>query len=192
MVRSASGLNAAILSDGMGGMRDGAQAAIVATAAMAVRCASATGGAQAVLAEALHFANEQVFRALRGEGGAAVVAVGWFEGAWFVVHAGDARAYHLDSSGPPVRVTVDDTVQAQLENMGRMAERSGPAERRLLQFVGMGKDFEPHVSSVAARGRGLILTSDGAHAMPSAVFDWVAASAGHLQMLTERLVTASE
>ncbi|PYQ92514.1 MAG: hypothetical protein DMG02_01070 [Acidobacteria bacterium] len=193
VARSASGLIAAILADGMGGMRDGARAAIIATATMAARCAgSSAGNVEAVLKDAFRLANEQVFRALRGEGGAAVVAAAWSAGAWFVAHAGDARAYHLDSSGPPTRLTVDDTLQAQLEDMGRAAERGSASERRLLQFVGMGKDFEPHVAAVPGQGRGLILTSDGAHSLPPPVLEWVAVGAGHLQMLAERLVTASE
>lgn len=193
VARSASGLTAAILADGMGGMRDGARAASIATAAIATRCAgSSASNVEIVLAEALRFANEQVFRALRGEGGAAVVAAAWCAGAWFVAHAGDARAYHLDSNGPPARLTVDDTVQAQLEDMGRAHGLGAPSERRLLQFVGMGKDFEPHLAAVLAQGRGLILTSDGAHSLPAHVLEWVAAGAGHLQVLAERLVTASE
>jgi hypothetical protein len=67
VVRSGSGLIVAVLADGKGGMRDGARAAIIATAAMATHCAgSPTANVESVLSEALRFANEQVFRARRG------------------------------------------------------------------------------------------------------------------------------
>lgn len=193
IARASNGLFVAILADGMGGMKEGGKAAVLAASAVGAQCVAAPDSSpEGVLREALLVANDEVFRALQGEGGAALVVVISVAGVAYVGHAGDARAYSLPSTGALVQLTVDDTVHAQMVHMGRAADPGSPSSHHLLQFVGLGRGFEPHITRVPTDARGLLLTSDGAHSLPLPVLEWIAAGADHLQMLADRVVTASE
>ncbi len=77
--------------------------------------------------------------------------------AW--VSAGDSRIY-LHASNALRPLTVDDTIAGQLNRGGRVP----PEHSKILQFVGMGKNFEPHVGEVAdVLEEQLLLTTDGVH-----------------------------
>ncbi len=190
-----SGLAFAVLADGMGGMKEGARAAALAVAATATHCVgNATSALDRLLDGALRFANDEVFRVLRGDGGAAVVLAAWKDGARFVAHAGDARAYSVAGpDGPPIKqLTIDDTLDAELARLGRRRESEPELHRGLVQFIGVGPDLEPHVAAVPDGSRGLVLSTDGVHSIPAAVLEWIVRGAAQLQLLPERLVAASE
>ena len=193
VARSPTGLVIAIVADGMGGMRDGSRAAALSTAAVAARCmVSQESTVDSMLVDALHFANAEIFQVLHGNGGAALAVAASSSAGRYIAHVGDARAYHVDSSGHPTQLTVDDTVAAQLQCLGKASSAEARTDSRLLQFVGVGPGLEPHVRTVPTHGRGLILATDGIYSVPTAVFDWVVKGAGHLQSLAERLMLASE
>jgi serine/threonine protein phosphatase PrpC len=190
-----SGLAFAVLADGMGGMKEGARAAALAVAATATHCVgNATGALDRLLDGALRFANDEVFRLLRGDGGAAVVLAAWKDGARFVAHAGDARAYSVAGpEDPPIKqLTIDDTLDAELARLGRRRESEPELHRGLVQFIGVGPDLEPHVAAVPDGSRGLVLSTDGVHSIPAVVLEWIVRGTAQLQLLPERLVAASE
>ena len=143
----------------------------------------------ALLTQALEYSNDEVFKQFRGEGGAAVVIAAQRTDAWWIGHAGDARAYHLRETELE-QLTVDDTVKGQLDHLGY--PHSETPESGLLQFVGVGAELEPHVRAVPNGGRGIILTSDGIHSLPCSIFEWVIKHAKQLQASTERLAKVSE
>ena len=193
VARSPTGLVIAIVADGMGGMLDGSQAAALSAAAVAARCmVSQASALDSMLADALHFANDEVFRILHGKGGAALAVAASSSAGRYIAHVGDARAYHVDSAGNLTQLTVDDTVAAQLRCLGKASSAEANSDSRLLQFVGFGAGLEPHVRTVPTDGRGLLLTTDGIYGVPTSVLDWVVNGAGHLQLLAERLMLASE
>jgi PPM family protein phosphatase len=140
---------------------------------------------------ALRFSNDEVYRVLHGDGGAAVVLAAWTPTGRYVAHAGDARAYHIGNDGQIQQITDDDTVKGQLAKLGRPAADESELHSKRLQFVGVGPELTPHVARVPDGGRGLVLTPDGVHSMPPAVMEWVIQGASHLQHLADRLVTAS-
>lgn len=190
-----SGIAFAVLADGMGGLKEGARAAALAVAATAAHCAVNTGpGLDHLLDGALRFANDEVFRVLHGDGGAAMVVAAWAEGTCCVAHAGDARGYCITGTDSPQikRLTVDDTLDAQLENLGRRHESEPELHRGLVQFIGIGADLVPHVARVPDGSRGLLMTTDGVHSIPATVVEWIVRGAEQLQSLPERLVLASE
>jgi serine/threonine protein phosphatase PrpC len=190
-----SGVAFAVLADGMGGLKDGARAATLAVAATAAHCAVNAGLAlDRLLDGALRFANDEIFRLLRGDGGATIVAAAWMDGACYIAHAGDARGYCITAIDSPriKQLTVDDTLDAQLAKMGRRYESEPELHRGLVQFIGVGADLEPHVARVPDGSRGLLLTTDGVHSIPATVLEWIVRGAEQLQSLPERLVLASE
>jgi serine/threonine protein phosphatase PrpC len=183
----------AVLADGMGGMREGARAAALAASATVAYCITfPLVPIERLLADALSFANDEVFRLLHGDGGAALVLAAWTPSGRYVAHAGDARAYHIEEDGRLQQLTIDDTVRGQLQGLGRPSAQESRLHSQLLQFIGVGKELEPHVARAPSGGRGLLLTSDGVHGMPFELMEWVVKKTGHLQALAERLVTVSE
>lgn len=192
MVRTRSGSAVAVLADGMGGMKGGDVAARTAVVTAAQSCLASSLPFETLLPGALQAANDAVFRQLRGEGGAAVVIAGWDSRTCYVSHAGDARAYSVGADGRLAQLTTDDTIQGQLVRLGQPASSESHLSGQLLQFVGMGTDFEPHVTPVPASARAVLLTSDGVHGMPAEVFTWIVGGATQLHLLVQRLITAIE
>ena len=164
----------AVVADGIGGMNDGAACAALAIASFTseISALSQVGFSSplAQMKQAAHFANEAVYRDYLGRGGSTLVAVLFLPGMppiW--VSAGDSRIY-LQSGKSLKLLTTDDTIAGQLNKSGTV-----PAEHsKILQFVGMGKDFEPHVDEVEVREAHegeLILTTDGVHFLENGS-DW--------------------
>lgn len=196
VARSRTGLVVAIVADGMGGMRDGSLAATLSTAAVAAHCMMAESSPPStMLIDALNFANQEVFKALHGDGGAALAVMASTPTGRYIAHVGDARVYHLQNDGHLAQLTIDDTVEAQLKCLGRSPSLVSQPDGRLLQFVGLGDGLEPHVRDVPEDGRGLLLATDGIYGVPVSVLQWIVeatkATAG-LQALTERLMAVSE
>jgi PPM family protein phosphatase len=193
VAQARTGLVVAGVADGMGGMKDGSRAAAVALGAATAYCMTFPHVRPTeLLAQALSFANDEVFKILNAEGGAVLVMAAFVGGERYIAHAGDARAYQVPSEGLLSQLTTDDTIRGQLKNLGRARGDASKLNGDLLQFVGMGDDFEPHVRPAPSGGRGLLLTSDGIHGLPPHILDWVVAGTGHLQLVAERLSTASE
>lgn len=158
----------AVVADGIGGMHDGAACAALAIASFTLKISALSqAGFSSPLTQikqAAHFANEAVYRDYLGRGGSTLVAVLFLPGMppiW--VSAGDSRIY-LHSDKSLKLLTTDDTIAGQLKKSGTV-----PAEHaKILQFVGMGKDFEPHVDEVRDAQEGeLLLTTDGVHFLES-------------------------
>lgn len=169
-----------IVSDGMGGMADGASCAALAVASVV---AFLYDGLHKILIEpanllknAILFANETVFGKFLSNGGATVACVlGLPDGRIFWGSAGDSRIY-LNNADCLKQITVDDTLAAHLK-------REGPIPRehtKLIQYVGMGKHFEPHIGAIEySEGECILLVSDGVHYL------------SNFQMLMKNIINSS-
>ena len=174
-------------------MKDGANAASIAASVAAFSCMNSRfWNLDQILVEALEVADREVYNTLKGSGGAALVMMAWSGAERFIGHVGDARAYLVQDDGKFSQLTIDDTVKGQLDNMGRGSNQESSLHSQLLQFIGMGKDLEPHVSRIPPGGRCLVLTSDGVHCLPLPVMEWAVRASSHLQQAAERLISASE
>lgn len=190
--RSSKGFSFAILADGMGGMKEGANAAAQTVAAIAATLLSTDfTPLESLLSRALGFANTVVHDRLHGAGGATVVCAAWNAQSRVVAHVGDARAYLLSNAPQFEQLTSDDTVIGQLALLGQPGRPASDLYGGLLQFIGIGAGIEPHIRRVPD-ARGLLLTSDGAHSAPSSVLAWVIEKASYIQLAAERVVMASE
>ena len=151
----------AVLSDGIGGMKDGAGCA-AATLGNLFACffdAGRTGQAlEPTLKLAVRAANSTIHSRLGGKGGATLSALLLCQGIAYIVNVGDSRIYKY-SAGHLSQLTVDDTIAGQL---GHKVEAN--AGSNLLQFIGIGEALEVNVVQVSFDpGDMLLLTSDGVH-----------------------------
>lgn len=151
----------AVLSDGIGGMKDGAGCA-AATMGNVFACfldISRTGQApEPTLKLAVNAANSAIYNKLAGKGGATLSAVLLCQGVAYAVNVGDSRIYKY-SGGQLTQLTVDDTIAGQL---GHKVDIDVGAD--LLQFIGIGDALEVNVTQVAFdQDDMLLLTSDGVH-----------------------------
>lgn len=156
------------VADGIGGMRDGAACASLAIGALvAALDQQAQRGemeGKQWIRQAVCAADEAVFAQSRGDGGSTLVALVIRPG--FSVHwvsVGDSRVY--STSGKSLtQVSVDDTIAGQL---GKSPE-GGFEQSKLLQFIGMGSELEPHIAEFEHKAAdSVILTTDGIHYLSS-------------------------
>jgi len=178
------------LSDGMGGMQDGAVCAALTLAAFLsdffVRAAAGTASVSDNLAAAAFHANSIVHARYRGEGGATLSAVVWgAEDPIHLLNIGDSRI-HVITDGELMQLTVDDTLDGQLAHR----EGSAPSGRNeLLQYVGIGGVLVPHITNFSAPPNSRVLiTSDGAHYLDAALIGKIAGHASDLGLGAKRLV----
>lgn len=156
----------AVVCDGMGGMRDGGLAAATAISAFIANIASSGDTLDTRMLSAINSANAAVHDALKGAGGATLtaVAVPRMGNAW-AVHAGDTRLYGYRTGGELDLITQDDTVQGIVQ-ANALVKNEDDLDNRLLQFVGIGASFEPHIHRVAGgTDYCWLITSDGAHSI---------------------------
>lgn len=158
-------LRLGILCDGMGGMAGGGDAAGLAISSFIA--AFATIEISCPLNERLEraclFANREVFGTFNGAAGTTLTAIGFSNHAMYAVHVGDSRLYGIDEHRGIKLFTQDDTVSGAVNaHLGQAAEDE--MDNRLLQFVGIGEDINPHLVEMADRSLQFwLLTSDGAH-----------------------------
>lgn len=121
---SSASFTVAVVCDGLGGMSEGREAAILAASAFTSKlfCTSAFD-----LKERLHravaYANAEVYRALRGSGGTTLSAVisSPHSGA-MLCHVGDSRIYGISPDRALEQLSRDDTINALLNKQGVEAE----------------------------------------------------------------------
>jgi serine/threonine protein phosphatase PrpC len=182
----------AVLSDGMGGMMSGENAAILAVSTFTTKTIRNRRRipADVCLSMAAMAANEAVHQLLGGRGGATLSAVLIEPHLGIVgVNVGDSRIYLLPDDGNIEQISRDDTLGEYLKNPDIAADDIGS----LIQFIGLGRDMEPHVIPIQSRNSNssFVLTSDGVHGsnpMPSVVMR----EARSPKDLIERLLNLSE
>ena len=181
----------AMVCDGLGGMSQGREAAILAASAFCAHlfCAPDIGWEER-LSQAIAYANAEVYRLLRGDGGTTLsAAISTHDGAMFC-HVGDSRIYGVMQDRALEQLSRDDTINALLKRQEGEAE--APKVSRLLQFVGMGEEMEAQIAPVPSHCRSVLLTSDGAHDVPHSVFQRVVSAAAGGSDLVRKLLTLSD
>lgn len=182
---------AAVVADGIGGMRDGSRCAAIAIGSFVSQlnlCAKQDRVEPELwLKQAIDAANLAVHHEYRGQGGSTLVAVLFHElrGVnW--ASAGDSRLYRYSEAGLD-QVTVDDTIAGQLGKKGPVP----PEHSKILQYVGMGKEFAPHLNHEAWKaGDQYILTTDGVHYLSDSVevFSKIVAHSEEIGVTAKRLI----
>lgn len=183
---------AAIVCDGLGGMSQGREAAVLATSAFAAHLyCSATSSWDERLSRAIAYANHEVYRRLHGDGGTTLSAVIVPANSDAVLcHVGDSRIYALSPERVLEQLSRDDTMNALLNR--REDQPDAPKDSRLLQFVGMGDEMEPQIAPVPRQAKSVLLTSDGAHDVPSSVLQRLVSAAAGGNDLVRKLLALSD
>lgn len=178
-------LNLLALSDGMGGMAEGATCATMALAAFFED--ACTGGAnrrpEEILESASFAANDAVYTKFGGRGGATLSAVAWLNHREIsIVNVGDSRVFHQSGaiSEKLKRLTIDDT----------MREAFGGDGKELIQFIGLGKGMRPHTSTLHASGH-IILTTDGIHFIDHSLLGEITNRASTAKSKADRAIALS-
>jgi len=163
----------AVLADGAGGHRGGAEASRRAVDALeSVLCAAGAHFDADGLTAAVLAAHADVFAAAqRNVHGAArmhsTVVVLWIDlqsasALWS--HVGDSRLYRV-RDGVAVPLTSDDSVVQRMVDAGLMSAEQAiahPQKNQLLAALGIEDDVEPHTASASLRdGDAFLLCSDG-------------------------------
>lgn len=180
----------AVLSDGIGGMQDGAGSA-AATLGNLFACFFDTGrtdqGSEPTLKLAVHAANSAIHSRLEGKGGATLSALLLCQGIAYIVNVGDSRIYKY-AANELSQLTVDDTIAGQL---GHKVEAEMGSN--LLQFIGIGDALEVNVMQVPFNPDDmLLLTSDGVHYIDKALIATLVANAPDPGTALRRLTETSK
>lgn len=187
----------AVLCDGMGGMIQGGKCASLATSTFVSSLVlDKERDLFLRLKASVQKANDAVFKKYHGEGGSTLVAVVCDQfNHWIIASVGDSRIYKAKLGLSVELLTVDDTVERQLDLLGKGLNISSEFSRGLTQFVGIGEDIEVHVRSLNPQPDEIfILTSDGAHDLSKdgKVFNSLVTNARTSQDLANRLLSVSE
>lgn len=187
------------VSDGMGGMLNGAECArrTLSTLIGCFLTAQSPTILPIRLLNAVEKANADVFAEFEGKGGAtlSVVVVSKSGAAW-AANVGDSRIYSFDQQELDLaRLSDDDTIEAQVAKLENREPDPVPSFMggRLIQFIGVGSSMEPHIFEVTDQlKRGLLLTSDGVHRLSPETLRGVASHASSAKELVLRLLTVAD
>lgn len=182
----------AVVCDGLGGMKHGREAALLGLSSFVSKILR-TSRVPAVdrVRRAIDHANLEIFNVLRGGGGTTLSAVVIFRsGLTIVGHAGDSRVYAV-SADELRQLSQDDTLGAALKRTSEQEDLR--KDSRLLQFVGMGEDLQPHIFTAALPDVwSYVLTTDGAHDLPHSLLLRTLSGTQHNPSLARKLVQISE
>lgn len=182
----------AVVCDGLGGMRSGREAALLGLSCFVSRMIR-TARVESLerVVGAIEHANMEVFKVVRGNGGTTLSSILVHRsGPTIIGHAGDSRIYAID--GTDLRqLSYDDTLEAALNKSAGQA--SVLRDNRLIQFVGIGKDLEPHVFPIPeTEAHAFLLTSDGAHDVPHHLLRRAVVGPRQAPDLAKKLIQLSE
>lgn len=176
---------AIVVSDGMGGMKDGAACAARTVATfIASLVESRSFDIDNAVRSAIFAANEHVYVRYGGEGGATLsVLIVMADGQVIGANVGDSRVYASSPSvkSSLIRLTVDDTLR----------DAYGSENKDLLQYVGIGPGLVPHTFHPDQIPELAVLTTDGAHFFDQDLFAQIIENAQEPKPVVERIVALS-
>lgn len=180
-----------VVCDGMGGLTNGDEAAIVAISAFAskvlrtVHVPIAERLSRAVLA-----ANDAVFRKFRGRSGTTLsaVLVGSSERP-IAVTVGDTRVYGITPSRELKQLSRDDTFAGILGE-----DKADPSRKnQLVQYVGMGEGIDPNIVYTYKNDfSSLLIATDGIHGAPATTLSQIVQNSRSVSETIRRLVALNE
>lgn len=167
---NASGMRLLVVADGMGGHQGGATASRLAVEAIGEVFRAGGDDPEAMLQEAFETANRRVFGVaqerpeLRGMGTTGVSLLLGPQGAAWVAHVGDSRAYRV-REGKIEPLTADHSVVAEMQRRGLITEEQAahhPRRNEILRSIGVEPDVRLDLQRVdLSPGDRFVLCTDG-------------------------------
>ena len=186
------------LSDGIGGMADGASCARMTLSAFSNALINSSGRTiQDRIRQAFLTTNALVHQKFGGNSGATLSTLIVSKNDPFVItgNVGDSRIYKFESNDISTveQLTVDDTIEARVAEIKHLnAEDIAPELKgRLAQFMGMPEGLEPSISKLDLRSDqsvGFALTTDGVHDIASNTFQRILVNCDDAEELASRLL----
>ena len=170
--------------DGMGGMRDGEQAAELAISTFFSSILQFIHlGSEQAITQATLAANNAVFSFANGKGGSTLSALLLCsDDVNVTVNVGDSRIYAKNSAlNKLIRLSVDDS----------LAEAVGGSGTELIQFIGMGEGIKPHVAPLKSEVSQVYLTTDGVHYIEPKTLSDIVENAERVNQIVERLIATA-
>ncbi len=198
---SGSDLAVAVLSDGMGGMEYGGQAASLATSSFLSYIATGRdAGLRSLTSKAINYSDERVYELLDGKGGTTLSAILYGSKGCVGVNVGDSRIYHFDKNKEIKQLTTDDTIEGQINHESERADswlKPFQGDSRLAQFIGMGGGLEPRILDLSeyfqeGSESGYLITSDGAHYLGNPMLQKITRKSDNMEKIPYRIVMTSE
>lgn len=186
-----------VTCDGMGGMVEGGSCAEQGIAGFLLALARLMLGGLHVtsaLQESVQEANRRIFARYNAEGGTTLAAIVSHRGSVTAACVGDTRLMLVRNDGSSVQLSRDDTMGGALDALGHVRVERTPEHDRLVQFVGMGRDLQPHVFPVADLHacRFLVLTTDGAYRLGGELVPSVSRHAVSPKQIVDRVLRMAE
>jgi PPM family protein phosphatase len=177
-----------VLSDGMGGLVRGEEAAIITVCKFVSRIIrKSQQSLPQRMIDAAQQANQAVFDRLGGKGGATLTVVCSSVDGPIGLNVGDSRIYGVDHGHPPVQLSKDDTLAGYL---GSAAQ--GENRNHLVQYIGMGENLEPHIVEIPRRYSTALLSTDGAHGVQASAFSEAIQGAESQATIVRQLIALSD
>jgi PPM family protein phosphatase len=156
-----------ILSDGVGSTASAKEAALLCNASLLSHLLrSDSDNPKEALLNAVLYANQIVAHTFRDSGASTVVALLKTPRATYVSSVGDSLVYLLSANGKPLRINEDDTIGNAFHKLAPNADQSqkSPWASHLAQYIGMGRDLEPHIYELDQTPDNVIVLASDGHA----------------------------
>ncbi len=181
------------LADGIGGLKHGSEAACLTLAEVAsVLTAEDLRNARRAIIAAIQKANNLVFEAFGGDGGATLIGCLFSRGAAIGFSAGDSRLFAETKAGHLDLISIDDTIAGELQRLrGNLPADTllHPMYGNLAQYVGLGPGLQCRIYEIPLENyTSLTLTSDGAHFVRQDVMELILRHAESASNTVTRLV----
>lgn len=149
-----------IVSDGMGGMRDGSLASAIAVSSFISRLNDIDDeiNLKDWVSKSLEYSNEEVYKTLNGEGGATFSVLVINSDKIVYANVGDSRIYSASKELGLTLLTKDDDVSNLLKENGLSIDESILNRKGLVKFVGMDTPLEVSVMDGSYSGSYVMLT----------------------------------
>lgn len=183
------------IADGIGGLKNGAECASQALAALVVSILGQPDLPESGrLRNAILDANTAVHDIYKERGGTTLVGVLVTKDAVAATSVGDSRLYCF-SRNALEQISEDDSIGAELGRIRPDLNRSldiGGFAHHLTQYVGMGRGLEPHVYDQFPDGNSFLLATDGVDRLPhSVLLDLISTARGSFELSTRLIQIAN-
>lgn len=180
-----------LLSDGMGGMRDGDICAdLTISCFISSMMKSDSNELKVKILNSIKYANDKVFSIYKGNGGATLsVLVVDDKNKVYSFNIGDSRIYLVTHSNVR-QISIDDTLNGRLDALKENKNERLSEYKQLLQYIGVGQELEPN-EVIFSRNHdfiGILIASDGINKINNDLMSQIILHSSSPKDISQRLI----